>query len=91
LFVNIHQPIQELTNQLLKGMVERRCDNLFMLWLLWYTAWVDAGQPELKYLEGYNFNKDDLQDLDSLSKEWKNGILKDRDCDYVFVFLCFFS
>ena len=69
-------------NQLLMGMVERRMrQSIYAVASFWYTAWVNAGQPDLKNLEGFAFGEDDLKDLDSLSKEWKNGILKGRDCD----------
>ena len=69
-------------NQLLTGMVERRMrQSIYAVASFWYTAWVNAGQPDLKNLEGYNFGVDDLKDLDSLSKEWKNGSLKNLDCD----------
>jgi len=69
-------------NQLLMGMVERRMrQSIYAVASFWYTAWVNAGQPELKNLEGSNFRDEDLKDLDSLSKEWKNGNLKGRDCD----------
>ena len=69
-------------NQLLMGMVERRMrQSIYAVASFWYTAWVNAGQPDLKNLEEFTFGEEDLKDLDSLSKEWKNGILKGRDCD----------
>ena len=64
------------------GMVERRMrQSIYAVASFWYTAWVNAGQPDLKNLEEFTFGEEDLKDLDSLSKEWKNGILKGRDCD----------
>ncbi len=69
-------------NQLLMGMVERRMrQSIYAVASFWYTAWVNAGQPDLKNLEEFTFGEEDLKDLDSLSKDWKNGRLKNLDCD----------
>jgi hypothetical protein len=69
-------------NQLLMGMVERRMrQSVYAVASFWYTAWVNAGQPDLKNLDDYNFSQEDLKDFDSLSIKWKNGNLKGRDCD----------
>lgn len=47
----------------LDGMVERRMqDAIYSLGCVWYSAWIDAGQPDLSKLE-------DNRDLDKLAKE----------------------
>ncbi len=43
-----------LYHNMLRGMVERRMrSSVRMVGNLWYTAWVDAGQPDLKRLVNY--------------------------------------
>lgn len=66
-------------NNMLKGMVERRMrQSIYSVASLWYTAWVDAGQPNLGKLQdnitNYNFNA-----LDSLNTGWKNKPNKNRE------------
>jgi hypothetical protein len=66
----------------LNGMVERRMRAaIHMVGSLWYTAWINAGQPDLKKLE-------DKEVSDSAKKAeaeedylWKNGKLKGKGHD----------
>jgi hypothetical protein len=61
-------------NRLLQGMVERRMrQSIFAVASFWYTAWVNAGQPDLKSLSQQSFSNDDLQAMDQLEKQWKAG------------------
>lgn len=54
-------------NELLNGMVERRMrESIIAVGSLWYTAWVDAGQPDLSKF----YDKEISQKLkDELAKE----------------------
>ena len=45
----------------------------------WYTAWVNAGQPDLTHLGNKDFSADDLKEFESLNNSWKNGNVKGRD------------
>jgi hypothetical protein len=58
----------------LNGMVERRM-RLSMLSTasFWYTAWVNAGQPNLNNLLGQKFNAADLKEIEDLETAWKNA------------------
>jgi hypothetical protein len=42
----------------------------------WYTAWVDAGQPDLKTLVNQNFSQEELKEFEKLDEEWKKGKLQ---------------
>lgn len=67
-------------NELLKGMVERRMrQSIYAVASFWYTAWVNAGQPDLKNLTNKEFSADDLKEFESLNNSWKNGAVKGRE------------
>jgi hypothetical protein len=59
-------------HKLLNGMVEQRMRAAIkMTGDLWYTAWVDAGQPPLKELIGYKPSEEELQRRKKELMEWK--------------------
>jgi hypothetical protein len=59
-------------HQKLAGMVERRFRaSLKMTGDIWYTAWVDAGQPDLKSLLNYKPSEDELKNRVEELKLWK--------------------
>jgi hypothetical protein len=61
-------------NQQLKGMVERRMrQSVYAVASFWYTAWVDAGQPDLKDLRGSTFSATELKEFDALDLQWKKA------------------
>ena len=67
-------------NKKLDGMVERRMRlAIFSVASFWYTAWVNAGQPDLKELAGQQFSEADLKEFEKLNETWKNGKLKVRE------------
>lgn len=67
-------------NDRLKGMVERRMrQSIFAVASFWYTAWVNAGQPDLTKLSNKNFSPEDLKEFENLNNAWKNSGLKDRE------------
>lgn len=64
-------------NKVLNGMVERRMrQSIFAVASFWYTAWVDAGQPDLSKLTGKNFSEADLKEFEEMNKAWRsNGMM----------------
>lgn len=63
-------------NQQLNGMVERRMrQSIQAIASLWFTAWVDAGQPDLRSLTGKDFGEEDRKEFEELNRAWK------RYCD----------
>lgn len=57
---------------MLNGMIERRMrQSIFAVASFWYTAWVDAGQPDLKALSQQTFTAADLKEFESLNNAWK--------------------
>lgn len=61
-------------NNKLKGMVERRMrQSVFAVASFWYTAWVNAGQPDLTQLSHREFSQDDLTEFENLNTAWKNN------------------
>lgn len=68
-------------NKLLNNMVERRMrQSIFAVASFWFTAWVNAGQPDLKELSTISFSDEELKEMETLNKLWKEGTLKGRDC-----------
>src|SRR6188768_3283902 len=67
-------------NDVLRGMVERRMrQSIFAVASFWYTAWVNAGQPDLKALTNKTFSEDDQKEFEELNNAWKKGTIKGRD------------
>ncbi|HRP18199.1 MAG TPA: zinc dependent phospholipase C family protein [Ginsengibacter sp.] len=61
-------------NQMLDGMVERRMrESIYAIASFWYTAWVNAGQPDLKSLVNKTFDAEDLKEFESLNEAWQKG------------------
>lgn len=66
-------------NEALNGMIERRMrQSIYAVASFWYTAWVDAGQPDLSSLTNANFSEEDLKEFEELNKAWRNSSIKDR-------------
>jgi hypothetical protein len=69
-------------NNKLNNMIERRMRaSIYAVASFWYTAWVDAGQPDLKQLGNKSFTESELREFDSLDLHWKNGKTQGFDCD----------
>ncbi len=67
-------------NEMLKGMVEKRMrQSIYAVASFWYTAWVNAGQPDLKNLSNKAFTAEDLKEFESLNSSWKNSAIKGRE------------
>lgn len=71
---------QEFTsayNHALNGMVERRMRaSILMVGSLWYTAWLNAGQPDLSKLEDKDVSDSAKKAQEEEEYLWKNGKLK---------------
>jgi hypothetical protein len=64
----------------LNGMVERRMrQSIFAVASLWYTAWVNAGQPDLKEMASARMDDKELKELDELNESWKDRKIKGRE------------
>jgi hypothetical protein len=67
-------------NNMLKGMVERRLrQSIYAVASFWYTAWVDAGQPDLSKLSTIKFSEADEKEFEELNKAWRTSTLKGRE------------
>ncbi|MBL7737856.1 MAG: S1/P1 Nuclease [Chitinophagaceae bacterium] len=67
-------------NERMKGMVERRMrQSIFAIASFWYTAWVNAGQPDLTRLSNREFSPEDLKEFEELNAAWKSGNTKGRE------------
>lgn len=62
----------EAYNKILNGMIERRMrQSIFAIASFWYTAWINAGQPDLTDLSSQSFQEDDLKEFERLTEAWK--------------------
>jgi hypothetical protein len=69
-------------DQRLGGMVERRMrQSMLAVASCWLTAWVNAGQPDLRALAGQPLSAEDAAALEALNRDWKEGQSKGRVCD----------
>lgn len=68
-------------NNMLNGMVERRMrQSIFAVASFWFTAWVNAGQPDLSSIAHQTFSENDLKEFEKLNEEWKKGnVVKSRE------------
>ena len=61
-------------NKKLDGMIERRMrQSIYAIASFWYTAWVNAGQPDLKTLIKQKFTEADTKEFEDLNKQWSSG------------------
>ena len=64
----------------LKGMVEQRMKAAIkMTGDFWFTAWVDAGQPDLNSLVDYNPSEAEIQQRKAELESWKKKQLQVRE------------
>jgi hypothetical protein len=55
-------------------MVERRMRRaVYAVASLWYTAWVNAGQPDLSRLENKEISKERKKEDEEINKMWETG------------------
>jgi hypothetical protein len=61
-------------NNKLNGMVERRMRQaIYSVASFWYTAWVNAGQPDLRLLSKQHFLPEDSKEFETLNAQWQSG------------------
>ncbi len=66
-------------HQVLLGMVERQLRaSVKMVGDVWYTAWVDAGQPDLKEFMNYTPTTEELLKREEELQKWKERIYLSR-------------
>ena len=64
----------------LNGMIERRMrQSIFAIASFWYTAWVNAGQPDLSKLSNKEFSAEDLKEFEALENAWLSNPEKGRE------------
>ncbi len=69
-------------NKRMNGMVERRMRQaIISVGSIWYTAWVDAGQPNLNNLLNSKPSAKMLEEMNTLDIEFQNHSHKGRICD----------
>jgi hypothetical protein len=67
-------------NKKLNGMIERRMrQSIASVASFWYTAWVNAGQPDLKELVNQTFSETAVKEFESLNEQWKAAAIKGRE------------
>jgi hypothetical protein len=65
---------------MLGGMIERRMrQSIFAIASFWYSAWVNAGQPDLTKLTKVQFSEQDVKEFEQLNNAWRNNNIKDRE------------
>ena len=66
----------------LNGMVERRMrQSIHTIASFWFTAWVNAGQPDLKGMSNQGFSEADLKEFEQLNRAWNTGKMMGREED----------
>ena len=66
-------------SQMLGNQVERRMRaSIKQVADFWYTAWVDAGQPNLDALLDYKLSEQDLKEMEEEQKQWQKKTIEAR-------------
>lgn len=69
-------------HKILNGMVEKQMRaSVKMIGDFWYTAWVDAGQPDIRQLISYQPSEKELQQNREALAAWKEKKIKAREHD----------
>jgi S1/P1 Nuclease len=67
-------------DEALHGMVQRRMRAaIFAVASFWYTAWVNAGQPDLNQLEHKTTSEAEQHELEALDEAWRTRTIKGRE------------
>lgn len=60
-------------DKIMNNMVERRMrQSIFAIASFWYTAWVNAGQPDLGTLGGKLYSEEELNELKKMNNSWRD-------------------
>ena len=69
-------------NHQLNGMVERRMrQSIHAVACFWFTAWVDAGQPNLAEMTMLVLTEDEVKEFEELNRAWRNNNMIGRKED----------
>ncbi len=69
-------------HKMLNGMVERRMRKaIITVGSMWFTAWVNAGQPDLDKFRDRKLSKETEAELADENKHYQDGKLNGRSCD----------
>ncbi|MBM3164912.1 MAG: S1/P1 Nuclease [Bacteroidetes bacterium] len=72
----------ELYHQHMNGMVERRLKaSIIAVGSIWYSCWVDAGQPDLRELQQIKPSAEMLKEFEALDEHFHNDKHFGRICD----------
>ena len=65
---------------MMKNMVERRMRGaIYSIGCLWYTAWVNAGKPDLESIADKEMSKELKEQLKEEERMWRTGKIKGRE------------
>lgn len=81
--VKVYSPdFSKAYHEVLNGMVERRMRAaIITTGSLWYTAWIDAGQPDLNRLIDYQPSEEELARRRAALQEWRKRKVAVREHD----------
>jgi hypothetical protein len=69
-------------HKLLDGMVERRMRKaIITIGSMWFTAWVNAGQPDLSPLKDKKMSSETEAELAEEERQFQSDKIKGRSCD----------
>jgi len=69
-------------SDMLNGMIERRMrQTIFAVASFWYTAWVNAGQPDLRNLTNLTMTEQEQKEYDELNIQWQTGKAIGKICE----------
>jgi hypothetical protein len=72
----------EVYHNSMNGMVERRLkEAIVSVGSIWYTAWVDAGQPDLRALQRLKPSEELIKEFAELDNHFHSNDNKGRICD----------
>jgi hypothetical protein len=67
---------------MMDGMVERRMRSaIISTGSLWFTAWVNAGQPDLSKILTKKPSEEMLKEIAAEDEKFNNSNIKGRSCD----------
>lgn len=70
-------------SDMLSGMVERRMrKTIISVGSMWYTAWVNAGKPDLKQYNGQKISSEAQEEIATEEIQYEQGKVKGRSCDH---------
>jgi hypothetical protein len=69
-------------SDMLNGMIERRMrQSIYAVASFWYTAWVNAGQPDLRNLVNLTLGEQEMKEYEELNRVWQSGKAIGKVCE----------